>query len=289
MSKNKKQLSIQTQLEVSLSPSVGIELITPEIAEELLKKNPKNRPLKEDATRRYRREMERGKWQFNGESIKVCEDGSLMDGQHRLKAIIEFGAPQELVVVRNLQRKAFSTIDIGKKRSVQDMLAINGYQYYTQLSSAAKIIFMYNGTKEIGQSSFKAARSYTIDDILELIESDENLYKDTLYALLNYRTLWATIGGSVTGALFYLFAQRDRELALEMFSLLNSRAIGNPDSVLLKCSNLLIKEHMERKVRRSSDTGYRISLLVRTWNYMRDGLWDERLVQDYSLPIQIIK
>lgn len=280
----------QPQLEVFLKPSVDIETITPEIAEDILKNNKKNRPLKEDHVRFYQREMSGNKWIFNGESIKICEDGNLMDGQHRLSAIIKSGLTQDCVVVRNLVKEAFSTIDTGRKRHARDILAIEGYQYYMELASAAKIIKILNVNVTMPQGAFKkSSRDISIDETVEVVKNDPQVYECLLYSMRFFPELIQTVGKTIVHALFYLFSKKDKELALEMFTLLNSRAIGNPNSVLLQCSNLLIIHRREQKTHRAFDMGYRICLLIRTWNLLRNGVADERLVQDYSLPLPVIE
>ena len=66
-------------LNVTHKPSVKIELITPEIAEKFLKKNPQNRSLNPVLVGRYSRDIEEGRWKFNNSTIGICEDGTLMD------------------------------------------------------------------------------------------------------------------------------------------------------------------------------------------------------------------
>ncbi len=51
----------------------------------------------------YANAMKSGEWKYNGESIKVCTDGSLLDGQHRLEACIESGVTFDTLLVTNLR------------------------------------------------------------------------------------------------------------------------------------------------------------------------------------------
>lgn len=66
-----------------------VETITPELAADLLSRNMKNRPVSQQRVRKYMAAMVAGKWLLNGEAIKISIDGRLIDGQHRLKAIIQ--------------------------------------------------------------------------------------------------------------------------------------------------------------------------------------------------------
>ena len=47
--------------------------------------------------------MEIGKWDFRGDSIKLTSDGILVDGLHRLKAIIQCGIPQIMIVAKGVE------------------------------------------------------------------------------------------------------------------------------------------------------------------------------------------
>ncbi len=290
----KKKIA-QQQLDVTLEESASVELVTPEMAVAFLNNNPANRPLSEDNIRLYAREIEKERWFVNNNGIGICEDGTLMDGQHRLNAIVKSNQAQRMVVVRNMKKAAFATIDTGRKRTTSDMLSIRGVPYYTHVSNATRICYILDDGKESrGQTTFSGGKKsakgkYVINDLLEYIDNNTIIITDVSHCMNFYPSLIKTLGISPTCALFHLFAKRDRELALEMFGLLNSRAIGDPNSVLLKCSNLLIKYRQSMNGVRSFHIGYPISLVVRTWNFLRDGLYDERLVQDYSLPIPVIK
>ena len=60
--------------------------ITPELAHEWLGFNTHNRNIRQRIVTAYAADMTGGDWQWNGESIKFAEDGTLLDGQHRLAA-----------------------------------------------------------------------------------------------------------------------------------------------------------------------------------------------------------
>ena len=68
--------------------TVNQETITPELAAEFLKKNKSNRPLSSKHVIALAGSIERGEWMFTGESIKFSESDTLLDGQHRLSAIV---------------------------------------------------------------------------------------------------------------------------------------------------------------------------------------------------------
>ena len=76
-----------------------IVTLTPALAAEWLNSNTCNRPLSTLRASRYARDMKAGDWRFNGETISFTADGRLVDGQHRLTAVVESGVTIQQVVV----------------------------------------------------------------------------------------------------------------------------------------------------------------------------------------------
>ena len=77
---------------IAALPSPGeVVMVTPELAAEWLTHNTHNRGLKPIAIKRFAEDMTTGDWQWNGESIRFAADGTLLDGQNRLHAIVDSG------------------------------------------------------------------------------------------------------------------------------------------------------------------------------------------------------
>lgn len=103
-----------------------IEIITPELAKAFLKKNINN--YRKFDTRRintYAADMKTGKWQFNGESIKFNENDELVDGQHRLMAIIKADEPIKMLVIYGVKNDV-NIYDSGKNRTLLETACAYG-------------------------------------------------------------------------------------------------------------------------------------------------------------------
>jgi hypothetical protein len=87
--------------------------------------------------------MADGLWMNNGQSIIFSDTNELMDGQQRCHAIVRSGQPQSCVVVRGVPRQAFVTIDSGRRRSLADVLGMEGHKYRRQLAAAGLLAFNY--------------------------------------------------------------------------------------------------------------------------------------------------
>jgi hypothetical protein len=139
--------------------------ITPAIATEWLVNNSRNRQLSEDLVVNYAAEMEAGHWALNGESIKFDNAGRMIDGQHRLRAIILFGKPVKILVTRGIDPAAFDTLDCGKKRTAADVLSIKGVKYSVRISGALGWIWRFV-TDTVEKRSRKPA-TRTVEEALE--------------------------------------------------------------------------------------------------------------------------
>jgi hypothetical protein len=115
-----------------------ITTITPEDALHMLDFNRCNRPANQQHINRIADQIKAGKWRFNGDTIKISETNEILDGQHRLWAIIEAKVAVQTIVVRGIAPDAFATIDtLRKPRSGADILALLGAPHHRLVISTA--------------------------------------------------------------------------------------------------------------------------------------------------------
>jgi len=104
---------------------VEIVQMTPERAERLLDANVRNRSLKVDRQKNYAGQMKAGQWLVDGNPIRVDRDGVLLDGQHRLRGIVESGTTQTVILITGLEPQAMNSIDTGASRTLGDLLKLS--------------------------------------------------------------------------------------------------------------------------------------------------------------------
>lgn len=112
---------------VSAGGEVVVEMttITPEMAENWLETaNTSNRNLRNRFVDLLTGAIQRGEWQVNGDAIKFDFNGKLLDGQHRLWAIVLADQPVETLVITGLPPETQDTMDMGVRRKLADVLAI---------------------------------------------------------------------------------------------------------------------------------------------------------------------
>lgn len=102
--------------------------IGPELAEKLLDGyKAEYRPYLQANGEAIGRAMSNGLWIPDGAPIRLMEDGSLGDGQHRLKQLVKTGKTFVFLVVVGLPMQAYDSMDTGAIRNYAASLVRRGY------------------------------------------------------------------------------------------------------------------------------------------------------------------
>ena len=150
------------ELSKSAEPiSSEIMVITPDVAEQMLGKNQKNRTVSKGLVNAYARDMQTEDWRFTGEAIKFDKHGKLIDGQHRLRACVKAGKPFQTLVLRGLEPEAQEVLDSGRSRTAADALAINGHAGTFRLAASIRnLLFLKEGVCNLKVSSAEVLRTF---------------------------------------------------------------------------------------------------------------------------------
>ena len=84
---------------------VSVEVITPELAEKYLGFNHKHRDIKDSKVEKFVSVLNDEDWQLNGKTIVFDKDGKLLNGQHRLSAVVISGKSLTTLVVRGIEKE----------------------------------------------------------------------------------------------------------------------------------------------------------------------------------------
>lgn len=104
-------------------PSVQVILVGPAQAQQWLDTRLENeRFLRTGRVAGIARDMAEGEFYFIGDPIRFDEGGHLVDGQHRLTAVVNSETEHWFVVI-NVPDKSLLVIDTGSRRTVTDMVA----------------------------------------------------------------------------------------------------------------------------------------------------------------------
>lgn len=129
----------------ALAPSrqVTWRRITPRIAADMLAQNGINRPLRKGAVERYAADMLAGRWLPSNDAITVDIDGNLLNGQHRLHAVVLAGIPVEFLVATGYPSESMVAMDSGALRSMANVLHGQGEKDGTALAALARALVLH--------------------------------------------------------------------------------------------------------------------------------------------------
>lgn len=151
---------------------------TPAMAEKLLEQNTNNRKLRNQVVERYRRDMINKDWLPTGDTVKVAADGTLIDGQHRLAAVVAAGnnlpGPITILTVTELDHSLiFAVTDTGLVRRPADAVHMAGKKNSAALAASARLIIRFERGRIFKRSSVSTAQNQpTTTELLHWL--DEN-------------------------------------------------------------------------------------------------------------------
>jgi hypothetical protein len=115
--------------------------VTPEMAREWLKWVRNQRHISPLTVAGYADEMRNKRWKLTSDAIMFNSKGDLVNGQHRLSAIAQSSAICPFIVMENADDDAAEVTDLGRVRSVPDMLKmLYGIGRARMVTSAIRVI-----------------------------------------------------------------------------------------------------------------------------------------------------
>lgn len=125
--------------EISSTITHEIEKIDPELAMRYLELKKSNRSISQAVVNLYAEDMQKGNWSLTHQGIAFDWDGHLLDGEHRLWAIIQSQKTIEMDVSRGWDPKARTFVDQGKNRTAQDIVEMtDGTRPHRSATAIAK-------------------------------------------------------------------------------------------------------------------------------------------------------
>lgn len=243
----------------------SLETITPADAKKLLEINKNNRPISKANIHLLATAMKKGQWVINGDVIRIDIEGNLLDGQHRLHALISANYTCETFVTRNLPRETFDTIDQGAARQLGQLLAMGGTKNY---NTAASIIGPVMGY-EVGKSpNSSGGKAFTKHDKRIRYEKNKARFDEAAAFAVKNRFLRDMTSGGYLGFAFYIFNDIDRDDTELFFEALN----GNTSLGIISADNL--QERLRKEFTSTSkkiDRVTKCAFLFKAWNSYRKG------------------
>lgn len=237
-------------------------MLAPEDAMRLLEHNTLNRPLSQTHVTRIADQIATGRWKFNGDSIKIAKTGDVLDGQHRLWAIIESKRAVETVVVKGIEKDAFSTIDtIRKSRSGSDTLTLLGAKRHRgAIAGALTWLMRYQG----GDLENYRAPENRIEN--SDVETAYKAHPEISRAAERCCGMRRLVNTSIMTFIYYLLSNRDQELAERLIKTLENPAGAALEDPFYRFRAYLTADHHQHK-----DALMTIALAIKSINAASSG------------------
>lgn len=157
--------------------------VTPELAQKWLGENySKQRHLRNATVNKYASDMENGKWDETIiQPIRFTEEGKLIDGQHRLKAIVVANKTVTMWIQTGLRESAYNSIDIGAKRSAGDIIGGLNSQNRAAIASAIAGLLKGDGGVSAAMHRYKSYTPKVLTTIADTVEIAESVDIDTFH------------------------------------------------------------------------------------------------------------
>lgn len=233
--------------------------MTPQKAAELLLANTMNRPLNRRRVDQLAAEMLSGHWKENGDVIRISASGVLLDGQHRLSAIVKAGVTCQSILVTGLDTDVFHTIDTGDTRDAADILAISGHKSAAMRAAAIRLVDAYDSPGSDFRKRFinnremidLAAKYHDIDKSFPYSRQPDRLFPPSTAVACHY--------------IFSRISPKDADAFMKYA--LEGVGLDDKSSILLLRRRLI--GNLQSKAKLPYD--YIIALTIKAWNSFRDG------------------
>lgn len=247
-----------------MNPAISLIDVTPELAQQWLLCNANNRPLRQGVAARYARDMTAGRWMLNGDPIRFDGDKQLIDGQHRLTAVVSSNHTIKSVVVRELSNEAFFTIDQPSIRRPRDYFGMAGIVAPNVTESACALIWRYENGR-ISSNPHQEGPA-TVGEIREVLTENPEVL-DSQHSIRNLRCGILQPKGTFVGCHF-LMNKSDPEKAGFFFNhLATGKNLSDGDPIYLLREKLVRNLGSKKKISRKE----LLALIIKAWNNHKMG------------------
>lgn len=208
---------------------IGVATIQPDAAEIILSHHDgkENRSEIKHNMVKLIRAFSSGQFRLTGETIIFDWDGDLRDGRHRVKACAATGVEFQAVVVCGVDPEIFYVIGQGAKRTLQNVLTMNGEKNTAGLGAAIGYLHLFLATGMLYRANSLTISSLTIDDSLDVLEAHPRLRDSTAFCH-NHSMIPRYAGGvGLNAAMHYLCSRYSPRLANAYYHTFDALAKAN--------------------------------------------------------------
>lgn len=252
-----------------MKEEIKVEVITPTYAAELLKMNTNNRAVRQSKVDLLAESMKKGEWELSNDAIVISDGNVLLNGQHRLMAVVKSGMSCAFIIYKGAADRTFEIMDTPSLRSLADVVKHKGCANQNNTAAAVNKLSMLLADHECGyETILRFSRSITntrreLVEIYDLYKNDIDFWLNKCLRLYNKElpivppSTLAALGVFLTRILFH---SEDNILAF-FKELLVDGACKN--TTVLYVRKKLIRHKMKTETIRQGDM---LRYIIRAWN-----------------------
>jgi hypothetical protein len=245
--------------------NVQIVSISPEKAVQLLTNNASNRALRQRYVDTLAHQMRNGFWKLAGDPIRIDTFGRLLDGQHRLNAVVQSGTVQTFVLIDGLASESQLVMDSGIRRRFSDMLKMAGESNYFTLAAIVRMVALSDrGFKRNELTNLGIQASVT--EMSNVLARHPELREAASFGQAISRDYH--MAGRIAGFCWWDFGNIDADDRDEFFRRLKVKDFVSTDDPLSRLYLAMLENASSPK--RLSEVA-KFAMFVKTWNFYRDG------------------
>lgn len=246
-----------------------IVTMTPEWAVEILaKQNTNNRTMRKAIVARYAEAIINNEWRLTQQGIAIDKNGVLLDGQHRLAAIVRAQKPVEIAIAMDCDPEIFKVLDTGATRKASDVLHMQGAKHRTTAATAIKMLILYR--ENPGVLWRGRVRQPSHSEISEFYQQfSTQVDRSTEIAGRSYSAFRQLNKSAVATFVMLTMEKNYRMSIVEYFLEKVSKGVGlGEDSAILKYRSCLMNGNVVKDASQVNNGGQlHINALIKAFNY----------------------
>jgi hypothetical protein len=254
------------------------QLVTPEQAQLWLDQSPHNfRSLNARSVKQFVALMKNNQWVFTAEPLIFDTSGYLMEGQHRLTAVIESGVPILFACVSGVPRASVRGMNTGRSRNFADYLRSQGETNVSALAGATHAGWRFENRLV---RAVYAGETPSVAVADEWLQSHPEIRPASIEAEKVRRVL--PVPAAPLAAVIYAAHQVADADEVEYFvDRLKAGTYLRANDPILQLRNRIIKDD---SLKQKLPTPERAALIIKAWNAYVHGQEISRLVWRSSGP-----
>jgi len=220
-----------------------------------------NRTPRRRVVDKYAHEMNSGRWRPHAAAIHITAEGRLLNGQHRLMAVVKCGFPVAMAILFNADPEDMPVMDDMTPRRPSDLLAALGHKNARHLEAVCRLIRRYDSVPVTGRLQQFISCVLSNEEVNCIVERHPGI-PDSMAFIGFHQASYRPLNLTLATFVHYMAAKTDREKADEFMHRIKD-GVGleatSPTYVLRE----RLQDNQSSRARLSRD--HVLALMVKAW------------------------